>query len=236
MILLANVSLLSAQTKDWGLWTSIDVEKKLANNWELDVAAQYRWKDNISVTDQIRGSADISRKLGDYVKLAAGYELIAKKKVKQDIFVYRNRFRVQSTFSYKYARFTAKWRVRTQLTMLENENASSTFFDDDYNKWVLRNRFGLEYNIKKTPLKPYINIELFHQPFSNLEYSYYKNRFSVGTDYKINKYHSLEIGYKLETEVNGTNKNKLNIVKLGYTFSFLDSKPKPEKKSKPKSE
>ena len=220
MILLANVSLLSAQNSDWDLWTSIDVEKKLAKKWELGVTGQYRWKDNISVTDQIRGSADISRKVGKYVNLGAGYELIAKKKVKKDIFVYRNRFRVQAKGSYKYARFTADWRVRLQLTLLDKKETSNESFDGDNNNWVLRNRFGLKYDIKKTPLKPYVNFELFHQLFSDLEYSYFKNRFSIGTEYKLNKRHSLEAGYKLETEVSGSEKYRLNIVKLGYAFSF----------------
>lgn len=216
MILLANVSLVFAQKSDWGLWTSIDLEKKLSKKWELDVSGQYRWKDNISLTDQIRGSADVSRKAGKYVKLGAGYELIAKKKVKQDVFVYRNRFRMQATGSYKYARFTAIWRSRIQLTLLENSNTS----DDDNQKWVLRNRFGLKYDIKKTPLKPYVNVELFHQLFSDLKYSYYQNRFSAGIEYSLNKRHTLEAGYKLETEVKGSKKDKLNVIKIGYLFSF----------------
>jgi len=236
IILLTNGSLLFAQNNDWGLWTSIDMEKKLQKKWELGISGQYRWKDNISVTDQIRGGVDISRKVGNYVKLGAGYEMIAKNKVNKDIFVYRNRFRAQATTSYKYARFTAGWRVRTQLTTLEKKDTGNDLLDSDNKEWVLRNRFELKYDIKKSPLRPYINIETFHQLFSDLDYSYYKNRFSVGTDYKINKYHSLELGYKLETEVDGTNKNKLNVVKIGYSFSFLDSKPKSEKKAKPKSE
>jgi len=216
IILLANVSLIFAQSSDWGLWTSIDAEKKLSQKWELDVAAQYRMKDHISVTDQIRGSVDISFKTGKYLKLGAGYELIAKNKVKQDIYVYRNRFRVQATSSYKYARFTVSWRTRIQLTLLENSNKP----DVDNQKWVWRNRFGLKYDIKKTPLKPYINFELFHQLFSDLEYSYYQNRFSTGIEYSLNKRHTIEAGYKLETEAIGANKNKLNVVKLGYVFAF----------------
>ena len=122
IILLTHVPLLFAQNSDWGLWTSIDAEKKLSKKWELGFSGQYRWKDNINVTDQIRGGVDITRKVGSYVKLGAGYELIVKNKVKQDAFVYRNRFRVQATGSYKYAGFTASWRTRMQLTLLENSN------------------------------------------------------------------------------------------------------------------
>ena len=216
IILLAHVSMMFAQSSDWGLWTSIDAEKKLSKKWELDVAAQYRMNDHISVTDQIRGSVDVSRKTGKFVKLGFGYELIAKNKVKQDMYVYRNRFRVQATGSYKYARFTASWRTRIQLTLLENNNKP----DVDNQKWVWRNRFGLKYDIKKTPLKPYINFELFHQLFSDLEYSYYQNRFSTGIEYSLNKRNTIEAGYKLETEAIGAYKNKLNVVNLGYIYSF----------------
>ena len=216
MLLMANGLLAFAQNSDWGLWTSIDAEKKLSKKWELGISGQYRLKESMSVTDQIRGGADITRKVGPYVKLGAGYELIAKNKVKQDIFVYRNRFRVQATGSYKYARFTASWRARMQLTLLEKNDTP----DIDNQKWVLRNRFGLKYDIKKTPLKPYINIELFHQLFSDLENSYYQNRFSVGIEYSLNKRHTLEAGYKLENAVNSSQKNKLNVVKLGYVFAF----------------
>ena len=219
-IFLINVPLLFAQSNDWGLWTSVDVDKKLSKKWDLNVTTQYRWKDNISVTDQIRGSVDASYRTGKYVKLAAGYEMISKYKAKRDIFVYRNRFRAQATGSYKYDRFTVDWRPRVQLTLLGKNETDSKTSEDDNGKWVLRNRFGLKYDIKKTPLKPYVNFEMFHYLFGNLEYSYYRNRFSVGTDYKINKQHSLELGYKRESEINGFNISSINIVKLGYTFSF----------------
>ena len=219
VLLLANVSPLLAQNSDRGLWTSLDVEKKLSKKWELGAGAEYRWKDNISATDQIRGSLDISRKMGKYVKLGAGYVLIADKKVKRDIFEYRNRFFMQATGSYKYARFTASWRTRMQLTLMETDAPRGDIFEDDY-KWVWRNRFGLKYDIKGLPLTPYANIELFHHFFSGSDPGYFKNRFSIGAEYKINKRHSLEVGYKLDTEIDVKKKYKNNVVKIGYMYSF----------------
>ena len=220
VILLANVSLLFAQDSDLGLWTSIDIEKKLSEKWKFGVEAQYRWKDDISVTDQIRGGANVSRKLGNYVKLGAGYELIADKKVKRDIFKYRNRFKVQAIGSYKYARFTASYRTQMQLTMMETDEPRGNIFEDDSYKWVWRNRFGLKYDIKNVPLKPYINIELFHHLFSSSDPIYYQNRLSVGIEYKLAKHHSIEAGYKFNTEIDAKTKNKCNIIKIGYAFSF----------------
>jgi len=215
IILLTNGSLLLAQNSDWGLWTSIDVEKKLSKKWDLDICGQYRSNDNFSFTDQFRGSADVARKMNKYLGLGAGYELIAKHKVKNndDFYAYRHRFRVQASTSYKYANFTFNWRPRLQMTLLEDSKT-------DRCEWILRNRFGLKYNIKKTPWKPYMNFEMFHQLFNGWKGCYNENRFSIGTEYSLNKQHTIELGYKLDTSIAGSTKNRLNVVKLGYTFSF----------------
>ena len=221
LIILANPSLLFAQNSDWRLWTSIDAEKKLSENWDLTIGAQYRWMDIISVTDQIRGSTDVFWTLGKYIQLGAGYELIARKNAQEDIFVYRNRFRVQSRVQYRYAQFTVDWRFRTQLTMIEKEDFSGGItFDNQYHRWALRNRFRLRYNIRNTPLRPYLSFELFHQPLSVLEYRYIQNRFTIGSVFNINQSHNIEVDYRLETEIVDANKFRYNIVKIGYVFSF----------------
>ena len=219
-MLFAHFLHLRAQDSDWGLWTTIDAETKLFKKWDISFGPEYRMKNNFSATDQIRGNLDISRKVGKYVKLGAGYIFIADKKTKRDIFEYRHRFLFQATGSYKYARFTASWRSRIQLTIMETDQPRGNLFDDDSYNWVWRNRFGLKYNIKKSPFTPYINFEMFHSLFSDLQYSYMENRFSVGTEYQINKRNSLEFGYKLDSEVEGTKKHKLNVLKLGYIYSF----------------
>ena len=71
--------------------------------------------------------------------------------------------------SDEYARLTASWRTRMQLILRETDKPRGNLFDDDSYKWVWRNRFGLKYNIKGVPLKPYANIEQFYQLFSDLE-------------------------------------------------------------------
>ncbi len=217
LLLSANAGLLLAQDTDWRLWTDVGVEKKLSKKWTLGVGAEYRWKNDISATDQIRGSADVSYKLNKYVKFGAGYELIADKKLKKDIFVYRNRFMVQATGSYKYARFTASWRPRLQTTILDDSETSKAG-TDNYN-WVLRNRFGLKYDIRHVPLTPYANFEIYNRLFSDLS-SHYKNRFGAGIEFTPSKHHSFDLGYKFDSEVFLSQRYKFNIINIGYTFSF----------------
>ncbi len=217
-LLSINVDLLFAQDTDWRLWTDIGVEKKLSKQWTLGMGAEYRWKNDISNTDQIRGSADVSYRLNKYVKFGVGYELIADKKLKKDVFVYRNRFVIQATGSHKYARFTASWRPRLQTTILGDSEASKKAGADNYN-WVLRNRFGLKYNIRHVPLNPYVNFEIYNRLFSDFT-SHYKNRFGAGIEFNPGKHHSFDLGYKFDSEVFESQKYKFNIINIGYTFSF----------------
>ena len=220
ILFFANVSMSFAQRNDWGLWTNIGVEKELSKSWDLSVGIEHRGKVNLSATEQIRGSVSISRNLGKYFKLGTGYGLIANKKAR-NIFEYRNRIHLQATGSYKYARLTTSWRSRVQLTIMETDDGEprGNIFEDDRYKWIWRNRFGLKYDIKGLPLKPYINIELFNQLFSDLgSAGYYQNRFNVGFEYILGNHHTFDVGYFLQNEIDSSKKD--NFIRLGYTFSF----------------
>lgn len=77
-------------------------------------------------------------------------------------------------------------------------------------KWVVRNRFGLKYNVPKLPLKPYAQLEIYNRIFSNLAPSHYKNRFSAGVEISIGKRHDLDIGYKRDNELSKDKKIKIH--------------------------
>ncbi len=207
-----------AQNDDWGLWTNIGVEKQLSKKWSLGLGGEYRWKEDITLTDQVRGSLDTEYKVWKFLKIGAGYELIADKKKKKDIFAYRHRFKIEAQASYKISRFTLSWRPRLQTTLYDNIELD----DDDLDnyKWVIRNRFGLKYNIPKIPLKPYIQFETFNHIFSDIQPSYYKSRFSAGLEYSITKHHGIDLSYKHDSEILNDKKYTLNVIAAGYKFSF----------------
>ena len=203
---------------DWWLWSSIDIEKKLNKRWNTIAGFEYRWKDGVALTDQVRGSLGVDYKLHKYLKLGVAYTLIADKKQKKDIFLYRNRFTFNAMTSYKFKRFTASWRPRLQATFYDPTERDADELEDY--RWVVLNRFGLNYNIRKFPLKPYIQFEIFNRIFSDLKPSYNQNRFSAGLDIGIGKKHELDIGYKQENELSEYKKERFDVVYAGYTFSF----------------
>ena len=207
-----------AQQNDRGVWTTVDIEKKLNKRWDAAAGFEYRTKDGTSLTDQIRGSLGVDYKPYKFLKFAAAYTLIADKKQKRDIFVNRHRFTFNATATYKFDRFTASWRPRLQATFYDKSEMDADELDNY--RWVMRNRFGLKYNIKKTPLKPYVQYELFNRIFSEISPSYYKNRFSTGVEISIGKRHELDLGYKRNSELKNNKKYRFDAVAVGYTFAF----------------
>ena len=54
--LLLCAEMVVAQQDDWGVWTTVDIEKKLNKSWNAAAGLEYRSQDGLSLTDQIRGS------------------------------------------------------------------------------------------------------------------------------------------------------------------------------------
>ena len=201
------------------MWTTVDIEKKLNKRWNAAAGLEYRSQNGLSLTDQIRGSlgAEYNPKKIPF-KFGVNYTLIANKKQKKDIFVIRHRFTCSATGSYKFDRFTASWRPRLQATFYDEKDKKPDVMDDY--RWVVRNRFGLKYNVRKLPLKPYVQFEIFNRIFSDITPSYYKNRLSAGIEIGIGKRHTLDFGYKRDSELDNGKKYLFYAVTVGYTFAF----------------
>lgn len=81
----------------------------------------------------------------------------------------------------------------------------------------LRSRLSVSYDIKKCPLEPYLEIEVYNQ--LDNAFAYDKIRYTVGTEYKINKQNKLKLYYRYQDyadidEVSG------HVLGLGYAFEF----------------
>jgi hypothetical protein len=99
----------------------------------------------------------------------------------------KNRFYADANFSKKFKRYFFSLRNRV-LTQLSN----------NVSKEVVRQKYKLAYNIKKTKLSPSISIELFY----SLENYFYKTRNSFELAYPINKKIDFSLVYKIENEFN----------------------------------
>lgn len=160
----------------------------------------------------------------------------------------RHRATASLTGSFKWNRFKFSLRERYQYTyrMPAQCNRTRWYYDtyhqitgapeyyldedpnsEEYSYMVdekkaksdhkLRSRLQISYDIKKCPFEPYVEVELYNQ--LDNAFAYDKIRYTVGTEYKINKEHKLKFFYRYQDyadidEVSG------HVLGIGYAFEF----------------
>lgn len=86
------------------------------------------------------------------------------------------------------------------------------------NRYYVRSRFQVSYNVKGIPLEPYASIELsnsLHEGFAVKKY-----RYTVGADYTIKKTHQFGLAYIYNNGVDDDNEGDLHAINLSYKFKF----------------
>lgn len=81
-------------------------------------------------------------------------------------------------------------------------------------KHVLRSRLKAEYNIRKSGFIPFASCELYN---SLSGFAYEKTRWTVGTDYKFNKRHSVSVFYRYIDQSDDDDTNG-HVIGVGYSF------------------
>lgn len=229
-----------AQKDDFGIWSEVNVEKKLSKKWSLDGGVEMRTRDNTGTIDRWSFGVGANYKLTDWLKLSVGYNLLDDNRHKvndsgKKIAKYwslRHRFNLSATLSHSFGNLTVSLRERYQFTYRpertvkrywnytdEDEDRYEGEYADDHtfsgkSKHVWRNRLQLKYKITKV-WRPYVNVETHVS--SGLE----KIRYAAGTEIRLDKHHSLDVKY-LYQNIRNTDDDEGNshILGLGYTYSF----------------
>ena len=86
---------------------------------------------------------------------------------------------------------------------------------DPKDRFVLRSKFTVEYNVKGIPLNPFASIDYG----CGMNYTANKWKYSVGADYTINKKHKLTLYYRFQTEDDDDEPNG-HMLGLGYKIKL----------------
>lgn len=102
-----------------------------------------------------------------------------------------------------------EWDMENPEYMVDEKKAKSDH--------KLRSRLQVSYDIKKCPFEPFAEIEVYNLLDENLAYD--KVRYTIGTEYKIDKKNKLKVFYRYQDyadidEVSG------HVLGLGYSFEF----------------
>jgi len=199
---------------DFGIWYEINTEFKLAKKLDLNVSAVVRTFENASRIDQGFIEGEISYKIKKYLSLEGSYRLIENLE-KDSKYHIRNKWMAGVKGSYSVKRFYFTAGLRGQVD-------TRTYIKNDADKipdYHAKLKLKVLYKIKKFPLDPFFSYDSFYPLFSNSDVFIDKHRFSLGTEYKFSKNHSIEVEYMYQRDYSPNLLNS-NIISICYDIKF----------------
>lgn len=196
----------SVLVRDLETWSGVTLKKSFLDK-KLDFALtqEFRFSDNSTYLNNYFTELTAGYEIFKGFEVGLGYRFIRNHRGDNG---YRNENRFNTDISYKHKidRFTLDYRLRYQYrSILKAE-------DDEDPIQKYRFRLKLKYNIKNWKLDPYISSEVFYaKEVDRVNYvptitevnnisGFQKMRFTIGTDFKINK--TFEVGgfYRIERD------------------------------------
>ena len=239
-IALVAMSLPAAAQSEGGMLLQADAEKKVTKDLSIGLGGDFRTRDNFATVDRWSLGVNAAYKLTSWLKADAGYKLLNTN--------FRESYDLKSSGAYNhwcpaywgtrhrfYASLTAGYKFRNDIRISLRERWQYTYrpettverWDYDDEQWEdkvrsalgknqLRSRFQIEYQPKDCRLAPYASAELYNS------WSIEKTRFTVGSDIRLSKQHSLNVFYRYQKS-NGTDDDDnpdMHYIGLGYKFKF----------------
>lgn len=140
--------------------------------------------------------------------------------------VTRHRLNVSLTGDVNLGSFNVSLRERWQYTYRPEVTVDErwNYYDEEWDgkphtyrgkgKNVLRSRLKVEYKIKPVRLTPFVSAELFNA------WDVQKVRYTIGTEWKMTKQHSLELAYRYQNVRNDDTDFEPNRHILGIAYSY----------------
>ena len=194
-----------AQENDFQTWYSVSLNKKIIKKTNFSVKTGLRLRENSSLYTKQFADVKIKRKYNKRISYAVGYRYINKWDIAFNISD-QNRFYADVIYKNKFSkRFSYAVRNRWQY--------QGDFFGY---KMTLRQKFALDYNIKKIKLTPSISTEYF----LTLEDGINKLRSTIALGYPLAKKLDFELAFRIQQEFYVNNPQTLFIFegKLAYNL------------------
>lgn len=228
-----------AQSDDFGIWTSVGVEKSFGKKWSVGAESEFRTRNSSRTADRWSFGIDGSYKIIKGLKVDAAYSLLydnnhenisynedgSYNNWRPSYWGLRHRLSVSLTGSVNAGRFKLSLRERWQYTYRPEKSTERYDFDNGCRedktvkgkgKNVLRSKLKIEYDIVRCKIDPYADVELFNA------WALQKVRYTVGADWKIKKKHTIELYYRYQSVNDKDDDNDVgeHILGISYKYKF----------------
>ena len=159
----------------------------------------FRARENASLPDVTFSNLSLKYDLIKKWSVAIGYRYITDFDLSQNT---STSHRIYTDINYRKKK--KRWLMKNRLRYQYQEEI-----------FTLRDKVSLSYNIRKTPLEPFTNFELFMKG-SNFK----KWRYTLGASYPFLKEFDIDAYYRLQQSFNTNNPKQLHILGLGIEYKF----------------
>lgn len=248
-ILFLTVTIGASAQSEGGLLLGVAAEKKVSQKLSVDLEAGFRTRNDFKTADRWSVAVGAEYKLTRWLKADAGYALLnnnfrekltdyvtdkgnARVKWRPSYWALRHRLHASLAADYKlWGNLRLSLREQWQYTYRPeksvtrwklNPTASTMKLDDDYvrggkAKHKLRSRLQVQWDKKRALIKPYGSAELYN--CWNVE----KVRYTLGTDIRLSKQHSLDVYYRYQDMINVDDDDydpDMHYIGIGYKMKF----------------
>lgn len=218
-----NLSILKAQTNDFGLWNTIGIEKKWKKiSFELE--SELRFNNNISQFNRWGLAFQVSYKILKPIETGFAYEYQLFNDVEYSDIQPRQRYSLFLQGKFKMNRLTLTIREKVRRTIKDERDRIDEY--GNYDTYKINPKFDwcnfikISYNIPKFPISPSFSFQSFYQLNNPDENIFDELRYTITFSYKIKKQHLFELNGILKQEINVTDPVNTYIIGIGYKFSF----------------
>lgn len=249
-VLMVAMSLpLFAQSDDFGVDLSLEVQKKFSRKWSMSVEAEFRNRNNLKTNDRWSVGLGVDYKVAKWLKASAGYSYLYgstdgrisyfdeyddavidgdaeegdKKYSYPSYWTSRHRFNVSLTFDKKLiGDFRFSLRERWQYTWRPEQTIQRYSYLDAAD--VDKTYSGKGKNVLRSRLQiEYDKKGLALKPYISAElfnaWSVEKIRYTAGLDWNITKQHSIGAFYRYQN-VRSDDDEDPNIHMIGLGYKF----------------
>jgi hypothetical protein len=205
-----------AVVQDLELWNSLSASKKVGENFKFSLNNQYRLDHNMGHLNNFLVDGSVRYKFNKYFKVRAGYRFFCEQDATGEDWEYKHRIYGDLLGSYKLDRFRFSYRFRVQ----RRNDLGATQVDDRDVVFDIRNKLGVEYNIKGSKITPFTAGEFFWRNEELIDPYWNKFRFTIGAERKFKNIGTFDVFYRIESEFTDFYPKTTYILGWGYSYKF----------------
>lgn len=196
---------LSAQENDLQSWHSFSLKNKINKTTDINLKVGARFRENSSLLDKNFLEVRLKKELNKRTSISTGYRNTFNYDT-EFVLVKQNRFYFDLIYKNKLTKrlsYSIRNRWQNQVSIYQS---ARTF----------RQKFSLEYNIRKTKLTPYCAVEYFSNSFDHIN----KLRSTISLSYPISRDIDVDFAYRMQNEFWVNNPQTIFIFETKISYSL----------------